>query len=292
MKLATFAFSTALFSSALAEIFEVQLFALSNTSVSGDPLYSVHEGAGFNFFILGAHTSDPETFKYDTEKSELFDYEGHDKYVVGHQDNYLSNALSGGQKVTFDNDKLSVNQQTTFHAARNTGDPSGYSKDNYIILLDEIKDSITISIQVVFPNGQPSPSLSPPPLPLPSPSPSYSNTTITTTVTYTEGETTVITITSCPPDVPNCPPTTVTTVVPVTKTSTYCPATTTPTFSTYTPTPSTQTTVADQSTGKTTDLSSSGAPSSAPNLTENPNGAAKAGSIAGAGLVAFAAFLF
>ncbi|CAH2353288.1 hypothetical protein CLIB1423_10S01574 [[Candida] railenensis] len=57
---------------------------------------------------------------------------------------------------------------------------------------------------------------------------------VTTTATYTSLHEEVVTITSCPPEVTDCPlGHTVTTVVGVVYTTTYCPASTTPPFVTH-----------------------------------------------------------
>lgn len=276
MKFTTFALSAATFSSALAAVYDVQLFVeSSDAAISGNGLSSIHEGAGINYFLLGTGA---ETFQYDDQTEELYT-QNTIKYSVGVLGQYLSNGVTGASKATFVDDKLSLGGNTTFYAAKNTGDPYNYSDRSYIVLVSDAEGSIPFNIKVVK-SGSPSSSA-----PAPS-STGYTNDT-TTTLTYTAGHTTVVTITSCAETVTDCParhtPQVVTTVIPVTLTTTYCPASTTPTFVPYT-----SKTVAPVSTTKAT----SAPATTHPAVTTAANGAAKVGSIAGAGLVAVAAYLF
>ena len=177
---------------------------------------------------------------------------------------------------------MSINESRNFYASR----PEG-SSENFVISVPKTDCAIPIALKVGYPKGE----TEPPSSHTPSPS-DYTNTTITTTLAYTEGDTAVVTVTTCPPTMTGCPvrytpqvtPQVVTTIIPVTKTTTYYPATMTTTYVPYTPyteyTAYTST-VTSKSTVKTT----------AP-LTEFPNGTAKAGSIAGIGMLAAAAYLF
>ncbi|CAH2353140.1 cell wall protein Pga30p [[Candida] railenensis] len=279
MKFTTFALSAATFSSALAAVYDVQLFVdSSDASINGNGLSSIHEGAGINYFVLGTGA---ENFQYDDQTGVLTSTDttaNQIVYSVGVLGQYLSNGVTGSSKATFEGDKLSLGGNTTFYAAKNTGDPYNYSDRSYIVLVSDAEGSIPFNIKAVK-TGSPSSST-----PAPS-STGYTNDT-TTTLTYTAGHTTVVTITSCAETVTDCParhtPQVVTTVIPVTLTTTYCPASTTPTYVPYT-----SKTVAAESTTKAT----SAPATTHPAVTTAANGAAKVGSIAGAGLVAFAAYL-
>lgn len=278
MKFTTFALTAASISSVLAATYDVQLFVdSSDSNVSGKGLSSIHEGAGINYFLLG---SGAETFTYDDQTNELYN-EHSFRYSVGVLGEYLSSGVTGAAKATISGDKLSIDGKDTFYAAKNTGDPYNYSQQSYIVLVNSTEGALPIGIKVVK-SGSSSSSASP------SASSSGYNNASTTTLTYTAAHTTVVTITSCAETVTDCPakhgPVTVTTVLPVTLTTTYCPASTTPTYVPYT-------SVAPVTSTKTAATTTSSAHTTAPAVTTAHNGAAKMGSVAGAGLVALAAYV-
>lgn len=151
MKITTFALSATTISAVLAAVYDVQLFAeSSDAAISGNGLSSIHEGAGINYFLLS--TGGAETFKYDDEAHELYT-ENSVKYTVGTLGGYLSNGVTGSSKATIDNNKLSLGGNSTFYAAKNTGDPYNYSDNSYIVLVSDVEGSIPFSIKAVKSNS-------------------------------------------------------------------------------------------------------------------------------------------
>ncbi|CAK7909384.1 cell wall protein Pga31p [[Candida] anglica] len=297
MKFSTIAVTAALSKFSLAAVYDIKLYAESTDSaVGGKALSSIHEGAGLNYFFLG---DSPETLSYDDRTGIIHS----DKSTVGIADIFLGLGVSTFGKATFENDILSIEGNSEFYAAKNVNDPYNYSENSYAVTAFTNKKvpegAIKISIKK---SGSPSV----PPLPSSSASLSssasapYGNSTVTqTTVTYTCLSQTVVTITSCPETVTDCParktPTVVTTNVEVTLTTTYCPASTTPILTTILP-PATSpaTAVPGSTSAKPTTVvpGSTSAKSStvAPAIT-TANGAARAGAGAVAGMAAIAAWM-
>ncbi|CAH2353136.1 cell wall protein Rhd3p [[Candida] railenensis] len=151
MKITTLALSATTISAVLAAVYDVQLFVESSDSaISGNGLSSIHEGAGINYFLLS--TGGAETFKYDDQAEELYT-DNSVKYSVGTLGGYLSNGVTGSSKATFDDNKLSLGGNTTFYAAKNTGDPYNYSDNSYIVLVSNAEGSIPFSIKAVKSNS-------------------------------------------------------------------------------------------------------------------------------------------
>ena len=282
MKFITLAFYAALFSFACAEPVHIYPYIESpDPSLNGKYLSLVRYKANEQFRNDITYTDNYGTFFFDSDKYQLWnpateDSSGFINYLNIHN-GYLITVPELLAKVELIDSVLFVLGNSQFYVL------------NGLIYVFQIEGSTPIKIKAstspLIPDRPSSPI--PPSSPTPNPS-GYTNTTITTTLTYTEGHTTVVTVTTCPPTVTDCParhtPQVVTTIIPVTKTTTYCPATTTPTYvpyTSYTEYTAYTPTVAGESTVKTT----------AP-VTEVPNGAAKAGSIAGIGMLAAAAYLF
>ena len=289
MKFTTLAFSFALISSVFGLV-QIYPFTLSTDSTVDDKhLNIIYKGDaterddisyGENYGIFYYDYDTREIFSPATEQTRAVEgYTGPRNYLTIHN-GYLVLGSTPAEVIIYLNSDLGIGGNTEFYAL------------DGLIYVFNIAGSTPITLKYFVSSLSPDPNI-PPSSPIPpsssTPNPSgYTNTTITTTLTYTEGHTTVVTVTTCPPTVTDCParhtPQVVTTVIQVTKTTTYCPATTTPTYvpyTSYTEYTAYTPTVAGESTVKTT----------AP-VTEVPNGAAKAGSIAGLGMLAAAAYLF
>ena len=284
MKFTTLAFSAVLISAVFGYEFQIYPSTVS-TDATVDNMYltitykgDVNErndisfGEKFGIFYYDIDTK--EIYSPGTEKPyAVKDYVGPKTYLTVHN-GYLV-AGNTPARAELINSDLFIEGNDQFYAL------------DGLIYVFNIAGSSPTKLKAFLSGLSPDPNSVFPSSPTPNPS-GYTNTTITTTLTYTEGHTTVVTVTTCPPTVTDCParhtPQVVTAIIPVTKTTTYCPATTTPTYvpyTSYTEYTAYTPTVAGESTVKTT----------AP-VTEVPNGAAKAGSIAGIGMLAAVAYLF
>lgn len=113
---------------------ELSLFAKSGDGSVSGYLTSIHEGAGFNYFLV-------------QEKGEPLDIKGEnlalaDVYISGNKQNdynvgYLENFLAAGPSVTPGtftfNSANALQSDKTFWACKNIGDPYNYSERAYVI---------------------------------------------------------------------------------------------------------------------------------------------------------------
>ncbi|KAI5949049.1 PGA30 [Candida theae] len=178
-------------SSALAAIRPVQFFASSdNEEVNGQGLYSTHEGAGVNYFFLGA----AQNLQYNDESRVV--------YIE------LSAQQPARQYLAFTGDVLSLTVAeeplpvdiaedgiVTFPgsealaAAKNINDPYRYSEDVFAVVKDGAEGSIPLSISAVFGDVEAEEADE-------STEGAYSNKTVTVYTTYCP-EPTTLTLTVC-----------------------------------------------------------------------------------------------
>ncbi|KAI5967110.1 hypothetical protein KGF57_000539 [Candida theae] len=185
---------------ALAAIRPVQFFASSdNEEVNGQGLYSTHEGAGINYFFLGA----AQNLQYNDESRVVY-------IALG------GNLPDARQYLAFSGDVLSLtvaeeplpvdiaeDGTVTFPgsdalaAAKNINDPYRYSEDVFAVVKDGAEGSIPLSINAIFGDvevEEPSASSSEE-----APKPTdviYTNATVTVFTTYCP-EPTTLTLTVC-----------------------------------------------------------------------------------------------
>ncbi|CCG21745.1 hypothetical protein CORT_0B00220 [Candida orthopsilosis Co 90-125] len=139
-------------SSALAAIIPVQFFASSdNEKVNGQGLYSTHEGAGINYFFLGAG----QTLQYNDETRVV--YVDVDTQPLLQQNlTFLNNILS----LTFSRGSLPADiaedGSVTFlvsdalAAAKNINDPYSYSESKYAVVKVGGEGSIPLTLSAKF----------------------------------------------------------------------------------------------------------------------------------------------
>lgn len=178
-------------SGALAAIRPVQFFASSdNEEVNGQGLYSTHEGAGVNYFFLGAG----QTLQYNDEARVV--------YIE------LSAEQPARQYLAFTGDVLSLtvaeeplpvdiaeDGTVTFPgsdalaAAKNINDPYRYSESVYAVIKAGAEGSFPLALSAVFGDVEAPAEEETPEVP-------YTNKTVTVFTTYCP-EPTTLTLTVC-----------------------------------------------------------------------------------------------
>lgn len=288
MKFSTLAFAGL----ALAES-QIHLKVQDDSAANGLYLSSIHEGAGINYFLLGANGENLLFNGTAIRGEEVYEY----PFNLGVIFNYLALGPSVSPlTVSFNGDVLNP-LSGSYWACKNTLDPYGYTKSQYIIALGETKPFDECFEVTIVKEDAGAVSLAAPltlaPVTATTPAAAVSvsahqwNTTtqyITTTdyVTYCPFPTTV-TITTCSEN--RCAPHTVTVTEAKTLTVTGpCLVPVGPS------TPVSQTTPAPKVSSFTTVHSSVAAESHAPSIQET-NGGAKAAAGIGAALVGALAVL-
>ncbi|CAK9441200.1 uncharacterized protein LODBEIA_P50690 [Lodderomyces beijingensis] len=177
-------------STALAAIRQVQLYATSDSEeINGSGLYSTHEGAGINYFFLGA----AQTLTYNDESRVLYidlATQPPAQQYLAFEGEFL--ALTVGQEplpvdIT-EEGTITFPGVETLSAAFNVNDPYRYSESVPAVVNSSPEGSTPIGLRAVFvevPEPEPE---------APSEAPVYENTT----VVATEDRTVTVFTTYCP----------------------------------------------------------------------------------------------
>lgn len=191
-----------------------------NQEVNGQGASSIHEGAGLNYFFLGANG---ENLSYD-ESTQILKSEDAGSSQISYQVSLSSNILIAGvlepAKADISSGYLSIGGNDQFYACKNINDPYSYSTKSYAVTDKDFGDCVSLKLKVDGASSTPE-SSSVAPSASPSPTAPYGNsTTVYTTVTdYTTycPYPTTITITTCDE---KCAPHTITVEEPKTITVT------------------------------------------------------------------------
>ncbi|KAG5418831.1 PGA30 [Candida metapsilosis] len=142
----------ALSSGSLAAIRQVQLLASSdNEEVNGKGLYSTHEGAGINYFFLGAG----QNLQYDDEARAVYVTLGGNlpdvKQSLGFTGNVLSLTVAEPLQVDIaENGTVTFPGSDALAAAKNINDPYRYSERVFAVVKADTDGSIPLKLTAKF----------------------------------------------------------------------------------------------------------------------------------------------
>lgn len=178
-----------------------------NHVVTGQYLSSIHEGAGFNYFLLSTVAGDSLTYSDKAITEPQGDYTAN----LGVMGDYLAigPAVTPSSATFPDGEYLTLDSGVKFWACLNTSDPYQYSSSNYIVLTGStapFDSCVAVSLRKETAGSASSSAAA-------ASTTGWANTTTTDVKTVTDYTTycpasTLVTITKCSED--KCSPTTIT----------------------------------------------------------------------------------